>query len=146
MQDNKPHILIVESPYYTEISNFLAKGAIDYLNSKGATFERLDVPGALEIPPAIKFAKVSEQFDGFIALGCVIRGETSHYDIVCNASAGLLTQLSIDYDLALGNGILTCENKEQAIRRADPAQKNKGRDAAEAALRMIEVKKLFRVF
>ena len=76
----------------------------------------------------------------------MIRGETSHYDIVCNASAGLLTQLSIDYDLALGNGILTCENKEQAIRRADPAQKNKGRDAAEAALRMIEVKKLFRVF
>ena len=146
MINSKPHILIVESPYYTQISEFLAQGAVDYLEAQGATYERLEVPGALEIPAAIKFAKVSEQFDGFIALGCVIRGETSHYDIVCEGSAGLLTQLSVDYDLAIGNGILTCENKDQATCRADPAQKNKGRDAAEAALKMVEIKKLFRVF
>lgn len=136
-------ILIVEAPYYTEISDNLAKGAIAELEAHNAEYERLEVPGALEIPLAIKLAHESGQYDGFLALGCVIRGETTHYDIVCNESARGITLLGINHHIAIGNGILTCENKEQALERARPERKNKGRDVAQAALRMIELKKKF---
>lgn len=136
-------ILIVEAPYYTEISDNLAKGAIAELEAHDAEYERLEVPGALEIPLAIKLAHESGQYDGFLALGCVIRGETTHYDIVCNESARGITLLGIDHHIAIGNGILTCENKDQALERARPERKNKGRDVALAALRMIELKKKF---
>ena len=135
-----PHILIVESPYYDDVANFLADGAIATLENAGATYERLQVPGALEIPAAIKFSSKKKKYDGYVALGCVIRGETSHYDVVAIESARALMDLSINYDLAVGNGILTCDNREQAIVRADPAQKNKGHDAVGAVLSLIEIK------
>ena len=138
-----PHILIVEAPYYTDISKGLAEGAEEYLTGEGATFERVSVPGALEIPAAIKFAAESGTFDGFVALGCVIRGETTHYDYVCSESAHGLQVLAMTLGLCIGNGILTTENREQAWVRADKAQKNKGRDAAEAALSLVRLKNRF---
>ena len=128
-----PSILIVESPYYEEIARELAKGAIAALEAAGAQVDRISVPGALEIPPAIAIASEARRYDGFVALGCVIRGETSHYDIVANESARALMALNLD-GLAIGNGILTCDTGEQARVRADSQGKNKGADAANAAL------------
>ena len=139
----QPQILIVEARFYEDIADMLAEGAVKALEAAGAGYERLSVPGALEIPAAIKFATLSRKYDAFVALGCVIRGETAHYDIVCNESARGLTDLALRHDLAIGNGILTCENNEQAIVRADPAQKNKGAGAAEAALAMAAIKSRF---
>lgn len=137
--------LIVESPYYQEICGFLVQGAVRALDEAGARHERLSVPGALEIPVAIKIASESDKnYAGFIALGCVLRGETSHYDIVCNESARGLSRLALDHNLAIGNGILTCETEEQAIVRADPAQMDKGRDAALAALRIASIKETYK--
>lgn len=136
-------ILIVEAPYYTEVSDNLAAGAIAVLDEHNASYERIEVPGALEIPLAIKLAHESGQYDGFLALGCVIRGETTHYDIVCNESCRGLTILGLKHNIAIGNGILTCENMQQALERARPDKKNKGRDVAQAALRLIELKAKF---
>lgn len=138
------HILIVESPYYEDIAAYLVEGAVATLGEAGATYERVAVPGALEIPVAIKIAHKSGQYDGFIALGCVLRGETSHYDIVCNESARGLTKLALKHSLAIGNGILTCETEEQALERARPDKMNKGRDAANAVLAVIELKKKYK--
>lgn len=134
--------LIIESPYYAQICDALVEGTTTYLSEQGASFERLAVPGALEIPLAIKIAHESAKtnFDGYIALGCVIRGETSHYDIVCNESAAGLSRLALDHNLAIGNGILTCDTMEQALVRALPDQKNKGKDAALAALSLARYK------
>ena len=136
----KAHIMIVEARFYEEISDLLIAGATKAADSAGVSYERFEVPGALEIPAAIKIASDSGRFDGYVALGCVIRGETSHYDIVCNESARGLTWLSLDPGLAIGNGILTCEDRFQAIKRADPAQMNKGAGAVDAALALIEIK------
>lgn len=135
--------LIVESPYYTQICEALVEGASAYLREQGASFERISVPGALEIPLAIKITHESAKahYDGYIALGCVIRGETSHYDIVCNESASGLSRLALDHNLAIGNGILTCDTMEQALVRALPDQKNKGKDASAAALSLAQYKK-----
>ena len=138
---SKPHIMIVEARFYEEILDLLAAGAVKAAEDAGATFERFEVPGALEIPAAIKIAYDSGRFDAYVALGCVIRGETSHYETVCNESARGLTWLSLDPGLAIGNGILTCEDRLQAIKRADPAQMNKGAGAVEAALSLVEFKK-----
>ncbi|MCB1556004.1 MAG: 6,7-dimethyl-8-ribityllumazine synthase [Alphaproteobacteria bacterium] len=137
------HVLIIESRFYQDISDMLLKGAQTALKAAGATFEILTVPGALEMPAALSFMhnRKGNIFDAYVALGCVIRGETAHYDIVCNESARGLYDLVLEYDLALGNGILTTENREQAIVRADPNQKNKGGDAAHAAMRMLEIKR-----
>ena len=137
------HILIIEARFYDDISDHLAEGAIAALDAVGATYDRLEVPGALEIPAVIAMAEESGQYDAYIALGCVIRGETSHYDIVAIESARALVDLSVEEKIAIGNGILTVENKAQAIARADKAQKDKGGFAANAALRMIEVKKQY---
>ncbi|MFP4313291.1 MAG: 6,7-dimethyl-8-ribityllumazine synthase [Alphaproteobacteria bacterium] len=137
-------ILIVEAPYYEDVSENLAKGAITALENAGCDFERLEVPGALEIPLAIKLAFESGRYDGFIALGCVIRGETTHYDIVCNESARGLTMLALEHNIAIGNGILTCENQDQALVRAKPELKNKGGDAAKAVLRLLDIQKQFK--
>jgi 6,7-dimethyl-8-ribityllumazine synthase len=134
-----PHILIVEAPYYAEISAELSKGALAVLEAAGASHETIAVTGALEIPGVVSLASESGRFDGYIALGCVIRGETSHYDIVAGESARALMALSID-GLAIGNGILTCDTGEQAWARARVSEKNKGADAANAAMRMIEVR------
>ncbi|MFN3701700.1 MAG: 6,7-dimethyl-8-ribityllumazine synthase [Alphaproteobacteria bacterium] len=135
--------LIVFSPYYTHIAGMLLEGAKTYLQAQNIGFDVLEVPGALEIPLAVKLAHQSGQYGGFIALGCVLRGETSHYDIVCEESARGLSRLGLDFDLPIGNGILTCDTEAQAIVRADPQQKNKGRDAAEAMARLMQIKNQF---
>ena len=133
-----PHIMIVEARFYEDIADYLLQGASAALEGAGATYETFTVPGALEIPAVVKMGK--DKFDGFIALGCVIRGETAHYDVVSGESARALMDLSINHDLPIGNGILTCETGEQAHVRADPAQKNKGADAANAALVLLSIK------
>jgi 6,7-dimethyl-8-ribityllumazine synthase len=138
----KPHLLIVEARFYAEIADELLAGATQAIVAAGATHERVSVPGALEIPAAIAMAmrsaeKGGARFDGYVALGCVIRGETSHYDIVAGESARALMDLSVRHGLALGNGILTVENFAQAWARANTADMNKGGGAAGAALAMI---------
>jgi len=144
---SKPHLLIVEARFYADLADEQAQGAIEAIEAVGGTWERVEVPGALEIPGAIKFAELgtSVQFDGYVALGCVIRGETTHYDTVCNDSSRGLQHLAIDYNLAIGNGILTVENWDQAWARAKRSDKNKGGGAAEAALAMIDLKSKFGV-
>ena len=144
-----PHVLIVESRYYEKIAEELLRGAEAELRRAGATFERITVPGAFEIPAAISLAQRADEaagggrYDGYVTLGCVIRGETSHYDYVCAESARKLQDLACDHELALGYGILTCETMEQASARADPAGRNKGGEVAEACLRMIEIRRGF---
>ncbi len=142
-----PHIMIVEARYYAHISDELAKGAIAALDAAGASYERFTVPGAFEIPAAIRFAVEAQargaRFDGYIALGCVIRGETTHYDYVCGESARGLQDLALAHNLAIGFGILTVENEAQALARARVDRKNKGGEAANACLAMIELKRHF---
>ncbi len=136
-------VLIVVSPYYEDIADLMISGATAELREGGASSEIVSVFGAFEIPGAIACAAGTGRYSGYIALGCVIRGETTHYDTICAESAGGLQRLTIDEKLAIGYGILTCENKAQAIIRADPTQGNKGGDAAKACLRMIEVRKQY---
>ncbi len=145
-----PHILLVEARFYEDVSDELARGAIAELDRQGATYDRISVPGALEIPGAIRFAiKGMElvggrrRYDGYVALGCVIRGETSHYDIVAGESARGLIDLTLEFTIAVGNGILTVDNREQAWARAAVADRNKGAAATAAALQMIELKRHF---
>jgi len=125
-------LCIVEARFYADISDMLFQGAHDYLSEKGHDYDRVAVPGALEIPPAIAILQSQNRYEGFLALGCVIRGETSHYDVVAAESARGLMNLAIHKHIPLGNGILTCDNREQARVRADPEQKNKGGAAARA--------------
>ena len=145
-----PHIMIVESRYYEEVAEELITSVLSELEEFGASYERFEVPGAFEIPTAIKFAIESAElgsikmgYDGFIALGCVIRGQTSHYDYVCGESARGLQNLALKYSLALGYGILTVENQEQALARARRAEQDRGGHAARACLRMLELKRHF---
>ena len=137
-------VLVVCSPYYKDITQNLIKGAIKVLRSNSVEYKIINVPGALEIAPSIKiFSEKSSKdilFDGFVALGCIIRGETYHFEIVSNESARALSDLSITYSLPIGNGILTVENKEQAIERSDPLRLNKGAGAALACLSLINHK------
>ncbi|WP_370650588.1 6,7-dimethyl-8-ribityllumazine synthase [Kordiimonas sp. SCSIO 12603] len=144
---SKMHLLIVEARFYEELADELAAGAIEAIEAVGGTYERIDVPGALEIPTAIKYAAdgSAKQFDGYVALGAVIRGETTHYDYVCGESARGLMDLGLDHNLAIGNGILTIEDWDQARARARRSEMNKGGGAANAAIRMIELKKEFGV-
>jgi len=135
------HFLIVEARFYPAIADELISGAVAALEAVGATHERISVPGAFEIPAAIAIAEAGPtHYDGYVTLGCVIRGETSHYDYVCGESARKLMDLATDSQLAIGYGILTVENEAQAWVRARVAEKNKGRDAAEAALAMHRLK------
>jgi len=138
-----PKILIVEARFYPDIADALSRGAVAALDAAGAVHERIAVPGAFEIPAAIGFAIDSGAYDGYLALGCVIRGETSHYDYVCGESARGLAELALTHRAPLGYGILTCENSEQAWDRADPDGRNKGGDVAEACLAMIALKQKF---
>jgi 6,7-dimethyl-8-ribityllumazine synthase len=135
----KPRLLIVEARFYEDISDMLLAGAERALEQAGATFARVAVPGALEIPPAIRIALDKGGYDAFVALGCVIRGETSHYDIVAGESARGLMELGIGGAL-IGNGILTTDNGEQARVRAAPDGKDKGGDAVRAALALLRIK------
>jgi 6,7-dimethyl-8-ribityllumazine synthase len=141
------NVCIVVSNYYKEISNGLEIGAIKFCNENSIEYKKIYVPGALEIGPAIKILSNSKYkttsntyYDGFIALGCVIRGETSHFDIVINESARAITNLSLDYSLIIGNGILTVENKQQAIERSNDNENNKGYHAALACSVLIDLK------
>lgn len=142
---SKPHILIVEAAFYSDLAEEMAQGAIEVIEAKGGTYKRISVPGALEVPAAMKFAEDGSNvsYHGYVALGCVIRGETTHYDYVCGESARGLQELALNHNMAIGNGILTVENRDQAWARANRSEKNKGADAANAALRMIELKKEF---
>ena len=143
----KPHVLIVEARFYPDIVDEMVAGALAKLGDVGASKERLEVPGAFEIPAAISIAANARnreghlRYDAFIALGCVIRGETSHYDYVCTESARGIMDLSIHRGLAIGYGILTVENSQQAMVRAAVNNKNKGGDAVMAALRILQIKK-----
>jgi 6,7-dimethyl-8-ribityllumazine synthase len=139
------HILIVEARFYPHISEELLSGATAALSAAGATFDRIEVPGVFEIPGAIRMALAATEsapkYDGYLALGCVIRGETSHYDIVANESSRALQILVCEFALALGFGVLTVENEAQAWARARVAEMNKGAEAARACLAMIDLKR-----
>jgi 6,7-dimethyl-8-ribityllumazine synthase len=134
--------LIVEARFYAHLNDMLIAGARDALEKAGHEAEVLTVPGALEVPGAIAAAVESGQYDGFVALGVVIRGETYHFEIVAGESARAIMALTLD-GVAIGNGILTTENEAQAIVRADPAQGNKGAGAAEAALALLDIRNRF---
>jgi 6,7-dimethyl-8-ribityllumazine synthase len=143
---SKPHLLIVEARFYDDMADALLEGATEALKAAGATYDIITVPGALEIPPAIAMALDAAdddgtQYDGFVALGMVIRGETYHFDIVSNESSRALMDLAVSESLPLGNGILTVDNDEQAWRRAKRSELDKGGFAARAALTMIDLKK-----
>jgi 6,7-dimethyl-8-ribityllumazine synthase len=134
-------ILIVEARFYPHISDALYEGAAKALDVEDVTTDRVRVPGALEIPAAINFA--GDLYDGFVALGCVIRGETHHFEIVANESARSLMDLMLRDGLCIGNGILTVENEAQALRRARASELDKGGDAARACLALIAAKRRF---
>ncbi|HEX7709794.1 MAG TPA: 6,7-dimethyl-8-ribityllumazine synthase [Sphingomonadaceae bacterium] len=131
--------LIVEARFYAHLNDLLIAGARAALENAGHEAEVLTVPGALEIPGAIALAVESGRFDGFVGIGVVIRGETYHFEIVAGESARGLMALTMD-GVAVGNGILTVENEAQALVRADPAQKDKGGEAAKAALALYEIR------
>ena len=135
--------LIIEARFYDDITDSLFEGAVKQLEKNGFGYERLEVPGTLEIPAAIALAAKTDFFLGFIALGCIIRGETSHYDTVSTESARGLMNLSIDKKLAIGNGIITVENKEQAWERALISKKDKGGNAAFVAISMHSIKEFY---
>jgi len=134
--DTAVKLLIVVAPYYRDIADNLIAGARATAEAAGATVDLVEVPGALEVPAAIGMAFRMADYDGFVALGCVIRGETTHYDTVCNDSSRGLTMLGLS-GACVGNGILTVESREQAVVRADPNGQNKGGGAAAAALHLI---------
>lgn len=135
-------LLIVEARFYPHLNDMLLAGARSAIERSGHAHETVTVPGSLEIPGAIALAADSGGFDGFVALGVVIRGETYHFEIVAGESARALMALTLD-GLAIGNGILTVENEAQAIARADPAQGNKGGDSAKAALALLDLRRRF---
>jgi len=145
MATPKQSVLIIEARFYGDIADELAKGAIAHLESEGMAYERLAVPGALEIPLALAIAVENgligarAKHQGCVALGCVIRGETSHYDIVAGESARALMTIAAQHALPLGNGILTVENREQAQTRASAGGRNKGAAAAAACLALMRL-------
>lgn len=134
--------LIVEARFYDHLNDLLIEGAKAALDEAGHKYEVVTVPGALEIPGAIALAAETGRYDGFVAIGVVIRGETYHFEVVSNESARGLMALSMDA-IAIGNGILTVENEEQALVRARPDQKDKGGEAAKAAIAMLALRERF---
>lgn len=146
----KPHILVIEAPFHRDIADLLRAGALAVLEQAQATYEIIDVPGALEIPAAVGYAvkamdfdPTRRRFDGYVALGCVIKGDTMHDEIVGIESARGLQDAALRHTLAIGNGILTCNNRDQALVRARRDGQDRGGAAAEACLRMIEIKQEF---
>lgn len=149
-----PHMLIIEARFYDEINDLLLAGAKAFLEKNGCTYEIITVPGALELPAALSWAAMAScdreddnarNYDAYVVLGCVIRGETTHYELVSENCVRGLMDVSLGRDLAMGNGVLTVENVEQAMERADPERLNKGAGAAEAALMMLKLKQNFGV-
>ncbi|MEM6421505.1 MAG: 6,7-dimethyl-8-ribityllumazine synthase [Pseudomonadota bacterium] len=139
-----PRVLIVAAPYYRAIADDLIAGAKAVLSEIGAGSEVIEVPGALEVAPAIALAADAGGFEGYVAIGCIIRGETTHYETVCEESARGLTHLSVARGLPIGNAILTVETMAQAEVRADPARSDKGGGAAAAALHLVALARRFR--
>lgn len=137
----RAHLLILEARFYGDLCDEMCRGAIAAIERAGATWERVAVPGALEIPGAIALAHETGLYHGYVALGCVLRGETTHYDIVSEESARGIMDLTLE-GLCIGNGILTCENEAQAWARAKVDDMDKGGGAAEAALHMIRFSRL----
>jgi 6,7-dimethyl-8-ribityllumazine synthase len=137
------HLLIVEARFYAHLNDLLLAGARAAIEAAGHSHETVTVPGALEVPGAVSLAAESGRYDGYVALGVVIRGETWHFEIVAGESARALMALTLD-GLAIGNGILTVENEAQALARADPQDKDKGGEAAKAALAMLSLRQRFR--
>jgi len=135
------HIAIIEARYYEEIADMLFSGVETFLTKEGATYDRITISGAFELPLAMELLIQTGKYNGVIALGCVIRGETTHYDYVCGEASRGLANLSVDYMMPLGFGVLTVENKQQAIERADPNKKNKGAEIANACVEMIKLKR-----
>ena len=136
------HILIVEARFYEHLNDLLLDGVRTALEAEGHSHETVTVPGALEVPAAIALAAESGAYDAFVALGVVIRGETYHFEVVSNESARGIMALTLD-GLAIGNGILTVENEAQALARARRAEKDKGGEAAKAALAMLALRERF---
>ena len=136
------HVLIAEARFYAHLNDLLIVGARAAIEAAGHSHETVTVPGALELPGAVALASEGDRFDAYVALGVVIRGETYHFEIVAGESARGLLALTLD-GLAVGNGILTVENEAQALSRADPAQADKGGDAARAALALLELRGRF---
>ncbi len=143
MADAAPRVLLVVARFYDDIAEAMVAGAVAELDKSDASWETVDVPGAFEVPAAIAFAHRSGRYDGYVALGCVIRGETSHYEYVCGESARGINNLAIDHGAAIGYGILTTETREQAWARAAVDQGNKGAYAARACLAMIGLRQEF---
>jgi len=146
------HLLVIEARYYDQIADELLAGAVAEIEASGATFERVTVPGALEIPLALAQAIKADligsddadaRFEGCVALGCVIRGETSHYDTVCNNANHWLMELAVRHGIPLGNAILTVETEAQAAERARGGRKGKGADAVRACLQLIALERAF---
>ena len=136
-------ILIINSPYYQDISDALLASAQESVETAGHSHETIEVPGALEIPAAVKLAADTGSYDAYIALGCVVRGETAHFDYVCQACNLGLMELATQQGLLIGNGVLTVENQQQAMVRADGTKEYKGKSAAEAALALLALKEKF---
>lgn len=148
MAGSAPHLLVIEARFYDDLADELFAGASEAIEAAGATFDRVAVPGVLEIPAALAMALDAvdaglASYDGYVLLGVVIRGETSHYDIVAVESARAVMDLSVSESLALGNGILTVETGAQAWARARRTEKNKGAGAAKAALAMVALRERF---
>lgn len=135
------HFLLVEARFYADMADALVDGACAALEAGGHSWERMEVPGVLEIPPAIHLSSSTQRYDGYVALGVVIRGETTHYDVVCSESARGLMGLALQ-GLAIGNGIQTVENSAQAWARVRKSEKDKGGGAAKAAMRLLEIKQM----
>jgi 6,7-dimethyl-8-ribityllumazine synthase len=144
----RAHILIIEARFYEDISDLLAEGAVAECERRGITYERIVVPGALEIPQVLAATAAARAagrttFDGAVALGCVIRGETGHYDIVCNNANHWLMDTAVRNEVPVGNAILTVDTREQAIARAEGGINGKGGDAVRACVRILETKRAF---
>lgn len=134
-----PHLLVVRAPYYREVVDGLTAGCERILRDAGATFETLDVAGAFELPQAVRLAlRGTRRYDGFVALGCVVRGETDHYHHICRESIGGLMRVALQFGLALGQGVLTVHRLDQARARSGRDGHNKGAEAAQAALLQID--------
>ena len=148
-----PHVMIAAARFYKDVADHLIAGAAKGLEEEGCTYEIIDTPGAFELPATVRMAVRSmdfftgrRRFDAFIALGCVIRGETTHYDIVCEEAARGLQELVREHTLAFGFGLITCENHDQAMARAKPDQKDMGGSAARACLGMLGIKHKFGLY
>ncbi|MEJ1977813.1 MAG: 6,7-dimethyl-8-ribityllumazine synthase [Acetobacteraceae bacterium] len=138
VQGPPPHILIVRAPYYREVVDGMTEGAAQLLGAAGATHEILDVAGAFELPQAIRIAlRGRQRFDGFVALGCVVRGETDHYEFICAATMQGLMNVALQFGIALGSGLLTVDTLAQAVARSS-GRDNKGAEAAAASLRQVD--------